>query len=178
MRSQKLTWIENRGAGRWGNLVGGVPPLGPLGDSAPVSQPRLRVPPLHFDGLLLCIAKSVEELELLLLYFLPLLSNSSVTQCLLKWKCWRGGKSLKRAVWWGEWEMRPTCPSARLCHLPPLIWALSPQVMMKKRMLESSCQTVEFGVNKISMRDLQEARKLMLTCNQGEFEPMSPDLKV
>lgn len=49
---------------------------------------------------------------------------------------------------------------------------------MKKKMLGSSCQTVKFGVNEISTRDLQEDRMLIFTFNQGEFESMSPDLEV
>lgn len=137
--------IEHGGVCPWGKLTGGVPLLGPLGWIAKESWPRQWILQLRFDGLRLSITKSVEEPELLLLYFLPLLNNSCVTQCLLKGECWRIDRNPERNVWWGEWDTRLTLPSAQLWHLPHLIRAFSLQVTMKKKMLGSSCQTVKFG---------------------------------
>lgn len=82
-----------------GNLLGGVPPLDPLGWVAIVLWPWQWILQLRFDGLRLSITKSVEEPELLLLYFLPLLNNSCVTQCLWKGECGRVDRNPKRNVW-------------------------------------------------------------------------------
>lgn len=148
-----------------GNLLGGVPPLDPLGWVATVLWPWQWILQLRFDGLRLSITKSVEEPELLLLYFLPLLNNSCVTQCLWKGECGRVDRNPKRNVWWGEWESRLPPPSAQLWHLPHLIWAFSPQVMMKRRCWDHPVKLSNLGVNEISTRDLQEARKLIFTFN-------------
>lgn len=75
-------------------------------------------------------------------------------------------------------ETKPTPPSAPLWHLPHFICASSPRATMKNKMPDHPVKLSNLGVNEISTRDLQEARKLIFTFDQGEFEPMSPDLKV
>lgn len=48
----------------------------------------------------------------------------------------------------------------------------------KRRCRDHPVNLSNLGVNEIATRDLQEARKLIFTFNQGEFEPMSSDLEV
>ena len=69
-----------------GKDVGEILSVDPLGWAAAGLWPCRWILQLHFDGLRLSIPKSVEEPELLLLYFLPFLNNSCVIQCLLKGK--------------------------------------------------------------------------------------------
>ena len=59
-----------------GKLVKAASPLGPLGWTAMFPWPCRWILQLHFDSLQLSITKSVEVPELLLLYFLPLLTTA------------------------------------------------------------------------------------------------------
>lgn len=171
-------WREDGGVCHRGKLTGGVPPSGPLGRIAPESWPCQWILQLRFDGLRLSITKSVEEPELLLLYFLPFLNNSCVTQCLLKGECWRVigiprgmcGEGSGRRGWLFPPLNYGTCLTSSELSALRSRW--------KRRCRDHPVKLSNLGVNEISTRDLQEARKLIFTFNQGEFVPMSPDLKV
>lgn len=179
MRSQKLAWVKNREVYvTEGKCVGGVLPVDLLGWTAVVLWPCRSILQLHFDGLQLSITKSFEKPELLLLYFLLFLNNSCVIQCLLKGKCWRVDRNSRRDVWWedGSWSWLILQLRYGTCLTSSEHPALGSQ--WKRRCRDHPVKLSNLWVNEISTRDLQEARKLIFTFDQGEFEPISTDLKV
>lgn len=79
---------------------------------------------------------------------------------------------------WEDWRRNWLLPplSYGTCLTSSELPALGSQ--WKRICRDLLVQLSNLGVNEISIRDLHEARKLIFTFSQGEFEPMSPDLKV